>query len=136
MECRTIKLIKEDSSIELSSNEKYFLRLFVLNYDDQFISGFLEMKKKDLSYIKRTLKMKFKTKDWYVLIQKAFELGILEQRDYIDPAIKEIALNYASKIVNDFKSKPSSRYNLPKDVLLDFDNAITLSLKQLKITLR
>ncbi|GAA3651628.1 hypothetical protein [Flavivirga jejuensis] len=135
MECSTIELINENSSIELSNNERYFLRLFVLNYDDQYISNFLEMEEKDLDYIKRILKKKFKTKDWVVLIQKAFELGILEERDYIDPAIKEIALDYASKIVNDFKSKPS-RYKLPKDILFDFDNSITRSLKKIKITLK
>ncbi|WP_158655320.1 hypothetical protein [Flavivirga eckloniae] len=86
--------------------------------------------------MKRTLKKKFKTEDWFVIIQKAFELGILEERDYINPAIKEIALDYASKIVNDFKYKPPARYKLSKDVLFDFDNAIRLSLKQLKITLK
>ncbi|GAL63753.1 hypothetical protein JCM19300_2789 [Algibacter lectus] len=79
--------------------------------------------------------MKFKTKDWFVLIQKAFELGILQERDYVDPAIKEIALDYASKIVGDFKSKPS-RYKLPKETIFDFDNSITLALKKMKITLK
>ncbi|MDO5969544.1 hypothetical protein Q4Q35_06975 [Flavivirga aquimarina] len=135
MACNTIELVNEDNSIELSNNEKYFLRLFVLNYDDQYILNFLKMEKKGLGHIKRTLKMKFKTKDWVVLIQKAFELGILKERDYVDPTIKKITLAYAAKIINDFKSKPS-RYNLPNNILFDFDKTIRESQKKLKITLK
>ncbi len=125
----------EFSTIELTNTERYFLRLSVLNLDNQYIANFLSLRKKDLGQIKKTLKTKFKTKDWVSLIQKAFELGVLKEQDYVDTAVKKIALEYASKIVNDFKDVPNG-YKLSQSTLLDFDNAVTDTLKQMKIALK
>ncbi len=125
----------ECTTIELTNAEKYFLRLSVLNLDNQFIADFLSLRKKDLSQIKKTLKIKFNTKDWVTLIQKAFELGVLKEQDYVDSTVKKIALEYASKIINDFKDVPYD-YKLPQSTLLDFDYTVTNTLKQMKIALK
>ncbi|GAA3591459.1 hypothetical protein Q4Q39_16015 [Flavivirga amylovorans] len=125
----------ECSTIELTNTERYFLRLSVLNFDNKYIANFLSLRKKDLSNIKKALKIKFNTKDWVALIQKAFELGILKERDYVDSTVKKIALEYASKIINDSKGVPSG-YKLPKSTLLDFDNTVTNTLKRMKIALK
>lgn len=121
--------------IELTNKEKYFLRLMALNYDDEFIAQFLSLEKKDLSYVKCALKRKFNTKDWSTLIQEAFELGILRKQDYVDTTVKKIAMGYASKIIYDFKNV-SFGYKFPQDALLDFDHAVTASLKRLKFNLK
>ncbi len=125
----------ECTTIELTNTEKYFLRLSVLNLDNQFITDFLSLRKKDLSQIKKTLKIKFNTKNWVTLIQKAFELGVLKEQDYVDSTVKKIALEYASKIINDFKDVPYD-YKLPQSTLLDFDYTVTNTLKQMKIALK
>ncbi len=119
--------------ITLSNMEKYFLRLSVLNVDDQYIADFLSLRKEDLGYVRGTLKKKFKTKDWAALIQQAFEYGILKKQDYVDATVEKIALGYASKIIQDFKNI-SYGYKVPQDTVLDFDNAVTSTLKHLMIT--
>ncbi len=123
----------EGNLITLSNREKYFLRLSVLNADDQYIADFLSLRKEDLSYIRGTLKRKFKTKNWAALIQQAFELGILKKQDYVDSTVEKIALGYASKIIKDFKNI-SYGYKVTRDTLLDFDNTVTSTLKHLIIT--
>ncbi|GAA3605386.1 hypothetical protein Q4Q39_08735 [Flavivirga amylovorans] len=125
-----------ENNINLTNNEKYFLRLLVHNFDDDYISDFLKIQKSDLGYIRGKLKIKFKTKDWVVLIKKAFALGILNKQDYIDPTINKIALGYASKIFDDFKNRPYG-YKLPQEVLSDFDHSCNNFLsKTVKITLK
>ncbi|GAA4273176.1 hypothetical protein U6A24_07855 [Aquimarina gracilis] len=119
--------------ITLSNTEKYFLRLSVLNFDDQYIADFLSLRKEDLSYVRGTLKKKFKTKDWVALIRQAFKLGILKKQDYVDSTVEKIALGYASKIIKDFKNI-SYGYKFSQDTLLDFDNTVTSTLKQMIIT--
>ncbi|WP_109437251.1 hypothetical protein [Aquimarina sp. AU119] len=123
----------EGNIITLSNREKYFLRLSVLNFDDQYIADFLSLRKEDLCYVRGTLKKKFKAKNWADLIQQAFELGLLKKLDYVDSTVEKIALGYASKIIQDFKSI-SYGYKVPQDTLLDFDNTVTSTLKHLIIT--
>ncbi len=123
----------EGNLITLSNKEKYFLRLSVLNVDDQYIADFLSLRKGDLGYVRSTLKKKFKTKNWAALIQQAFELGILKKQDYVDSTVEKIALGYASKIIKDFKNI-SYGYKVTQDTLLDFDNTVTSTLKHLIIT--
>ncbi len=122
-----------DNLITLSNMEKYLLRLSVLNLDDQYIADFLSLRKEDLGYVRGTLKKKFKTKDWVALIQQAFEYGILKKQDYVDATVEKIALGYASKIIQDFKNI-SYGYKVPQDTVLDFDNTVTSTLKQLITT--
>ncbi len=123
----------EGNLITLSNREKYFLRLSVLNVDDQYIADFLSLRKEDLGYIRGTLKRKFRTKNWAALIQQAFELGVLKKQDYVDATVEKIALGYASKIIKDFKNI-SYGYKFPQDTLLDFDNTVTSTLKQIIFT--
>ncbi len=123
----------EGNLITLSNREKYFLRLSVLNADDQYIADFLSLRKEDLGYVRGILKKKFKTKNWAALIQQAFELGILKKQDYVDATVEKIALGYASKIIQDFKNI-SYGYKVPQDTVLDFHNTVTSTLKQLIIT--
>ena len=124
MECNTIELTDMDSTIELTNTERYFLRLSVHDLDNEYIADFLTLKTKDLGKLKKTLKIKFNTNDWVALIQKAFELGILKKQDYVDATVKKVALEYASKIISDFKDVPHE-YKLPQSTLLDFDCAVT-----------
>ncbi|SHI65528.1 hypothetical protein [Aquimarina spongiae] len=123
----------EGNLITLSNIEKYFLKLSVLNFDDQYIADFLSLRKEDLGYVRGTLKKKFKTKNWAALIQKAFELGILKKQDYVDATVEKIALGYASKIIKDFK-EISYGYQFSQDTVLDFDHTVTSTLKHLIIT--
>ncbi|GAA3613666.1 hypothetical protein Q4Q39_03395 [Flavivirga amylovorans] len=115
--------------IKLTSNEAYYLRLLVHNFNDDHISDFLKINEEDLTYIKRRLKFKFKTKNWVTIIEKAFELKILDKQDFVEPVIKEIALRYTSKIVNDFKNS-SNKYNIDKRLLLDFDESCNALLSE------
>ncbi len=122
--------------IKLTNNETYYLRLLVHNFDDDHISDFLKINKENLTYIKKRLKSKFKTKNWVTIIEKAFELKILDKQDFVDPVIKEIALRYTSKIVNDFKNNPDT-YSLEQELLLDFDESCnTLLSETTKINLK
>ncbi|TGV04480.1 hypothetical protein [Flavivirga rizhaonensis] len=115
--------------IRLTNEETYYLRLLVHNFDDDHILNFLKIDKERLNYIKRRLRFKFETKNWVTIIEKAFELEILNKQDFVDPVIKKIALRYTSKIVNDFKNS-SNKYNLDKRLLLDFDESCNALLSE------
>lgn len=91
-----------NDKILLTSDELFYLRLFVHDFSDDMISEFLEVDRVKVYQLKYSLKSKFKKKNWRDIIVEAFNTNILNKQDFVDDVVRNTALEKTETVLNKF----------------------------------
>ncbi len=86
----------------LNSYELFYLRLFTHGLNPKEISEFLEIEKSKVYQIKKSIAAKFGTNNWVKIVAQSLKSKILQQLDYLEPEVKEQALQYTQIIYECF----------------------------------
>lgn len=89
-----------DIKEQLTTKERYFLRLITHGFETSDILSFLSLTNKNYFDYISTVKEKLNCKSWYQVTIKAFELKILDIEDYVDDLVKNQALLELKVIIN------------------------------------
>lgn len=99
-----IDVVKETNALSLSKNysfnqqELLFLRLYAHDFNSVKIRYFLQYSNSEMFKLKKNIKEKCETDNWFQILRKAFKDEHLIKKDYVDPVIKEIALRYLTDL--------------------------------------
>lgn len=94
----TKKTLKIKPIDVLNYLDLFYLRLYAHGIKRQEICGFLEVDGKRLSYMKRYIMFKCRINNWLKIMEYAFNIGVLQKKDYVEQVIKEQAYKYANDI--------------------------------------
>lgn len=86
----------------LNSFELFYLRLFTHGLNPKEISEFLEIDQSKVYHIKKSIVTKFCTNNWVKIVAQSLKNNMLQKLDYLEPVVKEQALQYTQIIYKDF----------------------------------
>ncbi len=101
----------------ITTKEKLYLRTITHNFNDKQIACFFDSNIKLIQDLRTSIERKFNTKDWGLIIKKAFKTKLLEKYDFVDDIVIKHALRFTNDIVNMHEIYSFSNKNLEKDLL-------------------
>ncbi|MCB0427157.1 MAG: hypothetical protein KDD16_07595 [Mangrovimonas sp.] len=107
----------------LTWDEIMFLRLSLLNQSVMDIAEFLNMSLDKVLCLKEGIFRKLKTKNWLKIVVKAFERGILDPLDYLNPIVKDVASGYSTIVLQKALSNESEK--ILEVLLFEFYQKVT-----------